>query len=87
MGQYGNQPDFGTIVVDGDKVGSDLFPPSAIYVGKAIAAGAISIEILPAGNDDAITITGLQEGTFLPIVAVQFISCTNIIKENVLFYR
>jgi hypothetical protein len=87
MGQYGNQPDFGTTVVNGDAIGSDLFPPSAIYVGKASAAGAISIEILPAGNDTPVTITGLQEGSFLPIVAVQFLSCTNIIKENVLFYR
>jgi hypothetical protein len=87
MGQYGNQPDFGTIVTTGDKVGSDPFPPSAIYVGKSLAAGGVTIEVLPAGQEDKVAITGIQDGTFLPIVVTQLINVSNILADNVLFYR
>lgn len=87
MGQYGNQPDFGTIVIDGDKVGENPFPPSAIYVGKSIAAGGVSIEVVPVGQEDKVEITGIQDGTFLPIIVTQLIKVTNISAGNVLFYR
>lgn len=87
MGQYGNQPDFGTIVTTGDKVGTDPFPPSAIYVGKSLAAGGVTIEVLPVGNTDAVTITGIQDGTFLPIIVTQLVSVTNIVADNVVLYQ
>jgi hypothetical protein len=87
MGQYGNQPDFGTIVTTGDDVGSGYFSPSAIYVGKTTDGNAASIVVLPAGNEDTIEITGIPQGTFLPIVVIKLISVTNMNKGNILFYR
>ena len=90
MGQYGNQPDFGTIVTNADIVGyNNLFPPSAIYIGETGNNTACSITVLPAGNapESTITITGIQPGTFLPIVIVKLINKENVGDVNILLYR
>lgn len=89
MGQYGNQPDFGTIVEGLSAYGVDVnFPPSAIYIGQTENNAACAIEIRPVGDPSrTVTLTGIQPGTFLPIIAVQFVSKAGIDTENILLYR
>ena len=89
MGQYGNQPDFGTIVEPLSAYNLEFnFPPSAIYIGETEDGNACSIEILPVGDTSrTVEITGIQPGTFLPIIAVQITSVSNIDKEKILLYR
>ncbi len=90
MGQYGNQPDFGTIVTSLEIVGTEKpFPPSAIYVGQTEDNAPCTLYVLPVGNDpaDVITITGVQPGTFLPIVVVRIDASPGVEKTNVLLYR
>lgn len=90
MGQYGNQPDFGTIVTSLETIGTEtLFPPSAIYIGQTEDNAPVSIVVLPVGNapTDLITITAVQPGTFLPIIVVRIDSTPGVSKQNVLLYR
>jgi hypothetical protein len=90
MGQYGNQPDFGTIVTTLDKAElGKPFPPSAIYVGETEDSQACALDVLPVGNDpaDVITITGVLPGTFLPIIVVRIDATLRVDKANVLLYR
>ena len=90
MGQYGNQPDFGTIVTSADIVGLDKeFPPSAIYIGQTEGNGPCTITVLPVGNapEDDIIISGIQPGTFLPIVVIKIIDKSAIESVNILLYR
>ena len=90
MGQYGNQPDFGTIVTTLNTVGrGNPFPPSAIYVGQTEDNAPCTLDVLPVGNDpaDVITITGIQPGTFLPIVVVRIDEVYVVATEDVLLYR
>jgi hypothetical protein len=89
MGQYGNQPDFGTTVATLDTLGVDTpFPPSAIYVGQTTDNAACSFEILPVGNNGGwVSINGISAGTFLPIVVTQMRALTDVVKEDILLYR
>lgn len=89
MGQYGNQPDFGTTVADLNTLGVDIpFPPSAIYVGQTTENATCSFEILPVGNDGTwVSINGISAGTFLPIVVTQMRALTDVVKEDILLYR
>ena len=91
MGQYGNQPDFGTIVVILEDIGlNESFPPSAIYVGETIANdGTATLEVQPVGNEpgDTVIISGISNGTFLPIIVTEIIDKTNVETNKVLLYR
>jgi hypothetical protein len=90
MGQYGNQPDFGTIVTSLATVGLETpFPPSAIYVGKTTGGEVCTLTVLPVGNDpdDTIAINGIPQGTFLPIVVVRIDTIDVVEPESVLLYR
>jgi hypothetical protein len=90
MGQYGNQPDFGTIVTTLETVGlENLFPPSAIYIGKTTGGAACELVVLPVGNapDDPIAISGIPQGTFLPIVVVRIDTVAAAPTDAVLLYR
>ena len=89
MGQYGNQPDFGTTVATLDILGVDIpFLPSAIYVGQTESNVACAFEILPVGNDGGwVSINGISAGTFLPIVVTQMRGLVNVAKEDILLYR
>jgi hypothetical protein len=88
MGQYGNQPDFGTIVTSVDIVGAGEFPPSAIYVGKTDNGNPCRLTVIPAGNNGVqIDINGISQGTFLPIVITKVVDYENIDKQNILLYR
>jgi hypothetical protein len=86
MGQYGNQPDFGTIVKQ--VTINNVVPPSAIFIGELNEGfTTCSIEVLPVGNEDTVLLTGLTSGTFLPIVVTKVVSVTGITEGNVLLYR
>ena len=90
MGQYGNQPDFGTIVVTAESAGPGPFPPSAIYVGKTENNdGGTMLRVQPVGNalGDTIDITGIHDGTFLPIIITQITNKADVDLINVLLYR
>jgi hypothetical protein len=91
MGQYGNQPDFGTIVVTLEDIGlNESFPPSAIYVGITdLNDGSAELIVQPVGNapGDTVTITGISNGTFLPIVVTKITSKNGLDINNVLLYR
>jgi hypothetical protein len=91
MGQYGNQPDFGTIVVILEDIGlNESFPPSAIYVGETFANdGTTTLEVQPVGNEpgDTVIISGISNGTFLPIIVTKIIDKTNVDTNKVLLYR
>lgn len=91
MGQYGNQPDFGTTVITLDSVGQNVpFPPSAIYVGTTDNNdGTATLTVQPVGNEpgDTVTITGISNGTFLPIVVTEITGKTELDTATVLLYR
>jgi hypothetical protein len=86
MGQYGNQPDFGTIV-EGITIGAP-FPPSAIFVGELLEDTlTCTLRVLPVGNSEDITFTGISAGTFLPIIITKVISLGGVAEEAILVYR
>jgi hypothetical protein len=86
MGQYGNQPDFGTIVSTVDL--EEVILPSAIFIGEIIdPVTPATITVLPVGNTTEVTFTGLIGGTFMPIVVTKIVSITGIQIENILVYR
>ncbi len=86
MGQYGNQPDFG-VIVEAVTL-NEIVTPSAVFVGE-VSEGftSCSIEVLPAGNKNTVLFTGLNSGTFLPIVITKVINVTGITGDRVLLYR
>jgi hypothetical protein len=86
MGQYGNQPDFGTIV-EGISIDKD-FPPSAIFVGQLQEETlTCSLTVLPVGNSNSVTFAGISAGTFLPIIITKVISITGVAEGEILVYR
>jgi hypothetical protein len=89
MGQYGNQPDFGTTVTQFDNIGLGIeFPPSAIYVGTTDANDGI-LTVQPVGNEpgDTVVIAGISNGTFLPIIVTKIINKTGVDIGGILLYR
>ena len=91
MGQYGNQPDFGTTVVKLDDIGLNVtFPPSAIYVGITDTNdGTGTLEVQPVGNEpgDTVVISGISNCAFLPIVVTKIIDKAGVDWTSVLLYR
>lgn len=78
MGQFGNQPDFGTqavtIIPDGDAIdlatGVVLNPPCALYVGTG---GDILVDIVGGNSngaygDNATLFKNVPSGTFMPVM-------------------
>ena len=87
MGQYGNQPDFATKVgvLEGELPHMDL-NSAAIYIGAVIDPDltTTSIRVLPVGNEDFVTFTGITSGSFLPVIVTEIKAYTNILPENIL---
>lgn len=87
MGQYGNQPDFGTIV---SKLADtpQPFPPSAIYVGETLDNdGTATLTLQIVGNDSLVTITGISSGAILPFIATEITAFSGVDNDNVFLYR
>ena len=90
MGQYGNQPDFGTIVTTLAEIGLETpFPPSAIYIGKIDSVALASLTVQIVGNEPGIdtTISGISSGTILPFIVTQINDFSEVIAEEILLYR
>ena len=86
MGQYGNQPDFGTIVSNLTDIGQP-FPPSAIYVGATTDNdGTASLDVLGI-NGNIFRITGISSGTLLPFIVTDIISVSGTTNDDILLYR
>jgi hypothetical protein len=86
MGQYGNQPDFGTIVASLPDSGS-LFPPSAIYVGNTTDNdGTATLDVVGV-NGNAFRITGISSGTILPFIVISISGYSGTSADDILLYR
>jgi hypothetical protein len=86
MGQYGNQPDFGTIVASLTDIGQP-FPPSAIYVGATTDNdGTASLQVVSV-NGNTFEITGISSGTFLPFIVTEITSREGVANDDILLYR
>jgi hypothetical protein len=89
MGQYGNQPDFGTIVTPLADIGVETpFPPSAIYVGK-VSEGTVTLKVQIVGNEPGVdtTISGISSGTILPFIVTQINDFDVVSADDILLYR
>ena len=89
MGQYGNQPDFGTIVTRLTDSGQP-FPPSAIYVGETLNNdGTASLTVQIVGNTPGATttITGISSGTILPFIVTEIPTSSGVTNDNIFLYR
>jgi hypothetical protein len=93
MGQFGNQPDFGTIAQSVTPIGypSDndgiAFAPSALYIGTG---GNIVVSVVGGNIDGANGTTifrNIPDGTFFPVIVTNvwvtddndYTTCSNII--------
>jgi len=89
MGQYGNQPDFATVV---ETVTAALpkrkINNSAIYIG-ALTDPLLdaSITVTPVGNSTNVTFSGIKGGTFLPVIVTKIESAINIPISSILLYN
>ena len=89
MGQYGNQPDFGTIVSRLSDT-SQPFPPSAIYVGETgdnDGTATLTVQIVGNEPNSPITITGISSGAILPFIVTEITALAGVINDNVFLYR
>jgi hypothetical protein len=90
MGQYGNQPDFGTIVTTLAEIGLETpFPPSAIYIGKIDEEVLASLKVQIVGNEQGVdtTISGISAGTILPFIVTQINDFGGVSDGDILLYR
>ena len=88
MGQYGNQPDFATkvAILDGSEYPYKELNSAAIYIGALTDPNltTTSIEVMPVGNDDYVTFTGITAGSFLPVIVTAIKNAVNIPRESIL---
>jgi hypothetical protein len=90
MGQYGNQPDFGTIVTPLSAIGLDTqFPPSAIYIGQTTDNdGTATLTVQIVGNEPgSTTITGISSGAILPFIVTAVKDKSGVDSNNIYLYR
>lgn len=85
MGQYFNQPDFGTEVNTVASFPATNIKQAAIYIG--VAGDDATITVKPVGNSNAVTFKGVVSGTFLPIIVTSIESAVNILPADVLLIK
>jgi hypothetical protein len=87
MGQFSNQPDFGTAVETITTFPATPSKPSAIYMGIAVSpALSITITVLCVDGTE-VTFTGINGGSFLPVIVKKIVSAVNIQPVDTLFIR
>ena len=91
MGQYGNQPEFATIVEQLTALTTfpkRKIPNSAIYIG-ALTDPLLdaSITVTPVGNNVDVTFSGIKAGTFIPVIITKITSVSNIPNTSILLYN
>jgi hypothetical protein len=86
MGQYGNQPDFATIVETVSALPMTGIQSGAIYIGALTdtEADVTSITVRPVGNSEDVTFSGISAGTFLPVIVTKITSAINIPESSIL---
>jgi hypothetical protein len=84
MGQFSNQPDFGTAVETITTFPATPSKPSAIYIGIAVLPATITV--LCVDGTEA-TFTGINGGSFLPVIVKKIVSAVNIQPVDTLFIR
>jgi hypothetical protein len=99
MGQFGNQPDFATKVDTISAATTFYNNPKAVYIGaKTVSGTTASITVVPVGNIsyDAttgtttytpVTFSGVNEGTFLPVMVISVTAVTNLPYSSILLYK
>ena len=88
MGQFGNQPDFAVISTTLSAFPTGATQPSAVYIGAFTVSGtAASITVRLVGNSTDTTFSGLNQGTFLPIIVASVTSAVNIPASSIILYR
>jgi len=84
MGQFGNQPDFGTAIETIASFPATPVKPSAIYIGIATIPATITVVCV---DGTSATFTGITGGSFLPVMVKKITSAVNIQPVDVLFIR
>lgn len=100
MGQFGNQPDFATVVDTISAFPTTFYStPKSVYIGAKTTAGSTaSITVVPVGNTSynpstgvttytPVTFSGLSEGSFLPVIVLSVVSAVNLPVGSILLYR
>jgi hypothetical protein len=88
MGQFGNQPDFAAISQTLSAFPEAASQPSAVFIGAFTASGtAASITVRLVGDSTDTTFSGLNQGTFLPIMVTSVTSAVNIPTSSIILYR
>jgi len=87
MGQFGNQPDFGTKSTTLSAFPTTADVPSAVYIGAfTVAASAASITVRLVGDSADTTFSGLAQGMFMPIIVTKVTSAVNIPAASIILY-
>ena len=84
MGQFSNQPDFGTAVETVSAFPANPTAASAIYIGIATIPATITVKCV---DGTSATFTGITGGSFLPVMVKEITSAVNIQPVDVLFIR
>ena len=84
MGQFGNQPDFGTAIETIVSFPATPVKPSAIYIGAI--SGLATMTVVCVDGTSA-TFTGITGSTFLPVMVKEITSAVNILPADTLFIR
>tara|TARA_R110000868_G_scaffold912_1_gene6977 strand:+ start:6761 stop:7027 length:267 start_codon:yes stop_codon:yes gene_type:complete len=88
MGQFGNQPDFGSVSQTLSAFPTTATAPSAIFIGAFTApATAASITVRLVGNSVDTTFSGLIQGSILPMMVTSVTSAVNIPAASIILYR
>lgn len=89
MGQFGNQPDFASISTTLSTFPtSTINNPSAVYIGAFTAPlSPASITVRLVGDSIDTTFSGLNQGTFMPIMVTSVTSAVNIPASSIILYR
>ena len=84
MGQFGNQPDFGTAIETVSAFPATPTSPSAIYIGTAVDPATITVVCV---DGTSATFTAITSGVFLPIMVKEITSAVGILASDILFVR
>jgi hypothetical protein len=99
MGQFGNQPDFAAKVDTISGATTFYGDPKAVYIGAKTTSGTTaSITVVPVGNTSynsstgvttytPVTFSGVNEGTFLPVMVIAVTAVSNLPYSSILLYK
>jgi len=83
MGQYGNQPDFGTGIDLVTALPATAPNPSILYIGTVTSPATITVVCI---DDTVATFTNITSG-FFPIVVKTINAAVGILPADIIFVR